>query len=411
MAVIGIVDSPDQYAPVWNPIEFTVGSTNYAQANHNFICDIYINSASTMTARLKFPAYPGNATPSRGAVDISGILKNYLSSNVPAASETGFSKNGNAILRYDVYFGEQYGPSSGVTTYPNIASTSGYAFAGSLPYVNLGNQFTITDWVLFDSSNYLYANTIKYLTDAPRTVGINIRTGEDYTLGFLSTQSSGVTEARVVYYNSSGAQISTQNVNNPYNVGLYDTRLLRFACGPANLTVPASTAYYIVYLYDSGGSVSSEGFRFNIDTNCSNAQRNYRFMFKNRYGVFDFFTFMGQYERTSDIKKEYYKTIGGAWASSVWTRATSDRSDKQYNTIINDTFKCQSGWITQAESDWLASLIESPEVYVYHPGSSTSLVAVNIVDTNYTYKTTSRDQLFNLELSFKPTFNSVRQQF
>jgi hypothetical protein len=183
------------------------------------------------------------------------------------------------------------------------------------------------------------------------------------------------------------------------------------ACGPANITVPANTAYYLVNLRDNLTNNTSETFRFNIDESCSKAVRNYRLIFKNQFGGFDAFNFMGQYERSMEIKKDYYRTIGGEWASGRFGYAVNYRSEKQYNTIVQDVFKVYSGWITEKESNWLNELVASPEVYVVYPYTSERLATCTIIDTNYTYKTTSRDQLFNLEISFRPSFNKVRQQF
>ena len=174
--------------------------------------------------------------------------------------------------------------------------------------------------------------------------------------------------------------------------------------------MPVNTAYYLVVLRNSSAVNSSEVFRFNIDTTCSKALRNYRFTFKNRLGGFDAYTFMGQFERNYDFKKSYYKSLGGKWSSNTYTYNSTYRSEKQYNTVGQDTFTAWSGWITEDESNWLSELIDSPEVYITYP-NGTALVPVNIVDTTYQYKTTSKDQLFNLQVKFKPTFDKVRQQW
>lgn len=403
---ITVNNTIDPYLPVFNPIVFTVSSTNYAQSNFFYIADIYINSAVTMTSRLKFVPYPGQ---NYGYIDVSGVLKNYLTSNPYALTDTGFEKNGNSILKYDIKWGEEYGPSSGVTTYTNLATSTGYAFNGSLPHVNFGNQTTISDWTNWISLNYYNPGTITFLTNAPRT--INIRTGESYALYFLNDASGNAYEAFVAYKNAAGGAVGSQTISNTYNtVSTYDTRYQRICCGPANLTVPANTAYYQVYLRAADTSTNSEIFRFNIDNSCSKASINYRLYFKNKYGGFDAFTFMGQYSRTVEIKKENFMSDGGKFVGNIYSYLETGRATRQFNTISSETFKCTSGWITEAESDWLLDLVESPEVYIVSQQVA-ELVPIIVTDVNYTYKTVSKDQLFNLEVTFKPTYDNVRQQW
>lgn len=411
---ITVNTTPDTYAPTYNPVGFNVESTNYAQSNFEFVADIYINSAASYTRRLKFPAYPGQ---NYGFVDIGGVLKDYLTSDVYGISDQDFKKNANSILRYDVQWGESYGPSSGVTVYNNLTSSNGYAFNGSLEHINLGNQPQISDWVNWTSSEYRYGGgTTYFLTNAPRINGqgrVSVKLTEGYALYFLNDTTNSAFDCQVAFYTSGNVFISASVISNSFTtVGLYDTRYLRVNVGPLNLSggVPATAAYYLVGLRDNATVVTSEIFRFDIDTTCSNATRNYRFIFKNRMGGFDSFTFMGQYERTTDIRRDFFKTIGGTWSGGLFSYGVGSRGEKQYNTVGNDSFKCQSGWITEAQSDWLSELIDSPEVYIYHPDVNTN-TPVNIIDSNYPYKTVSRDGLFNIELTFKPTFNKVRQQF
>lgn len=411
---ITINGSPDQYAPVYNPVEFSVQSNNTAQQNFNFVADVYINSAVTMTARLVFPVYPSQIY---GHIDIGGVLKNYLTSNMLTSSATAFAKNGSSILRYDVQWGEQYGASSGITTYPNLSTSSGYAFNGSLEHVNLGTVNPISDWVNWNSSTYTYLNTITYLTNAPRT-GISITTTEDYALYFLNTGTNYAYDCLITWYNSVGTLVQSDTMTNSFaTVGLYDTRYLRVHVGLKNIsavpiTIPASATYYIVYLRDNITAVTSEAFRFNIDTSCSKALRNYRLFFKNRMGGFDAYTFMGQFTRSEETKTETYQALPGTWSGGVFSYSATDRSVKSYKTTGEDTFTCESGWITEKESNWLEELATSPEVYVTYPQSSSTYVPVTIVSGGaYDFKTYSRDKLFNYQVKFKPTFGKVRQQY
>src|SRR3990172_7152164 len=111
---ITIQDSPATFTPAYNPIFSTLSSTNTGQANFQYICDLYITGKTFAGAgflRLKSPAAPLNG---RGVFDVSKHIERYLSFDV-GNDINGFQRSVNSILEYQLKFGEEYGPSSGVT--------------------------------------------------------------------------------------------------------------------------------------------------------------------------------------------------------------------------------------------------------------------------------------------------------
>ena len=70
-----------------------------------------------------------------------------------------------------------------------------------------------------------------------------------------------------------------------------------------------------------------------------------------------------------------------------------------------EVWSVQSNWITQDESEWLTSMIESREVY--HMKGQNEIYPIQIIDNSYQVKSTSRDQIFNIVIQFKYAFNRV----
>ena len=402
LTVTGLSDSG--FYPANNDMFYTLSSTNTAQANFRYIADIYINGASTYN-RIEVVAHP---TYSSGVVDISGIVQSYLTSN-PEDNTTTFKQCGNHICSYVVQFGEQYGASSGVTTYPNITSKTAYAYNG---------VFNPIDYLSYNDANYKLGNTSsKFLTDNPR---IEVTATDKLNIGFLNNTTNEGKYLEISSFEPDGSFADTVIILNPYNtisanadrsidlnVGfgwLNSLVTADFVSGPAPFLLNPGS--YTIRMLDSANVASSETLTIYLVDQCTKGTP-VRFKFMNNYGHYDYFTFLGAIKKNTDIKKNLYKSDNNKWSTSGYLGNARNRGTTQFETVLNDTINVQSDWITEAQSVWLEQLVSSPDVYVYE---GSNLVAVNIVDTNYQTKYVSNDQLFNLSLSFRYNYNRTRQR-
>ena len=172
LTITGLADSG--FYPANNDMFYTLSSTNTAQANFRYIADIYINGASTYN-RIEVVAHP---TYSSGVVDISGIVQSYLTSNAEDNTTT-FKQCDNHICSYVVQFGEQYGASSGVTTYPDLTSKTAYAYNG---------VFNPIDYLSYNQNLYKLGDTSSnFLTDNPR---IEVTATDKLNIGFLNNTTN-----------------------------------------------------------------------------------------------------------------------------------------------------------------------------------------------------------------------------
>lgn len=403
---ITVYNTPASYSPAYNQMIFTLSSNNSAQPNFRYIADIYVNGSSEYT-RLEVGKNPAN---SYGTFDVSGIIQNFLSRDADDNTTT-FKQCPNSIASYEVKFGEQYGASSGITNYPNLTTSSGYAYNGvfdSLSFLD----YSVNTYVLNSSGS-------NFLTDRPT---FETRAGEKLILGFMTDLSNEAYNLEIVSYYDEGTIFNTVRTTNPYasianrqdrsiNVRVDHDWLSSLTNSDLSFgTTPifsASYDYYDVRIKNSSGTIVSETIRIYPGEDICSKYDPIRFKFMNNYGKYDYYTFTGAKTKTTNITRNTYKSNPNQWSSTNYNYNRMSRGLNQYETILDDTITINSDWITEAESIWLEQLVTSPDVYIYEGGN---LVSVNITNANYDTKYVASQQLFNLVISFTYSQNRKRQR-
>lgn len=402
---ITVYNTPASYAPAYNQMIFTLSSSNSGQPNFRYIADIYVNGSSDYT-RLEVGKNPSN---NYGTFDVSGIIQNFLSRDADDNTTT-FKQCENSIASYEVKFGEQYGPSSGITNYTNLTNSTGYCFNGVFD-ANSFLDFTTNKYVTINSSTI-------WLSDSPK---IYTRIGEKLNLGFMTRSVDNAYYLLIKTYTINGTLQNTVTILNPYraisnrkdrsiNVDVSYDWLTSLTTGDlASGTAPfinASTYYYTVEMTEDNLDAVTESRKIYIDEYCSKYSP-IRFKFMNNYGKYDYYTFTGAKTKTTNITRNTYKSNPNQWSSTNYNYNRMSRGLNQYETILDDTITINSDWITEAESIWLEQLVTSPDVYIYEGGN---LVSVNITNANYETKYVASQQLFNLVISFTYSQNRKRQR-
>lgn len=401
-----IYNTPNQYAPAYNQMIFTLSSTNVAQPNFRYIADVYINGSSEYTRLQCAP----NPTNSSGVFDISGIAQNFLSQDADDNTTT-FKQCQNSIAYYSVQFGEQYGASSGITNYTNLTNSTGYCFNGVFePLAFL--DFATNTYVLNSSSS-------QFLTDRPT---FETRAGEKLILGFMTDSANEAYNLEIVSYYDEGTIFNTVRTQNPFtalsnrkdrsiNVRVDHDWLSSLTNSDLSFgTTPifsASYEYYTIKIKNSVGAVVSETITIYPGEDICSKYSPIRFKFMNNYGKYDYFTFTGAKTKNTAIKRNTFKSNPNDWNTGGYNYNRMSRGVVQYETILDDTITIQSDWITEAESAWLEQLVTSPDVYIY---DGSNLVSVNITDSSYATKYVASDQLFNLSITFQYSQNRKRQR-
>lgn len=398
--------------PVFNPIEYDISSTNVAQTNFKFVCDIYAAGA-TVPIRLKqFPNPSNNYT----TFDVSSAIKPYLTRNAWGYSDAGgFYDCSNSYNNFTIKFGEEYGASSAIVVYPNLTTDSArYALNGS---------FSFLDYIALHYKFYTLGTTARYFLTSKRS--FDVTTTDKFQLYFANGNVAGQTAYNVncKSYNSSGTllqtlvfgtSLGTNNKMQRVTVGPYDLNNLtggelRYSITTALPFVTSSVSYYDVYITESGGAQISEKMRFNVVDDC-NPHTTVKLIFQNKYGAYDSFSFKNANDKKVSIQRSEYKKRLGAWNGTGFEYNYSDRGRASYNIVAQDSIHLRSEWITEAESTWLEELLTSPDVRI-EDTTYADYVPVVITSSNYDYKKYSKDGLFNLELDIEYSFNRTRQQW
>ena len=403
---ITIQQAPATYSPVYNPIWFVCSSTNTAQENFEYICDIYITGVTfaggATFLRLKTPADP---TYGRGTFNPATILERELTSDLGNAIY-GFQQCSNSILEYTCKFGELYGPSSGITAYSDLTVDSArYAFIGSLSVLDNKDYTVAVNVVNAASSN---AN-VNILTNAPSSG--TIRTDENAWIYVMSQTSGAIKYADIETYSDAKWSVVRGNyrvINDAYhNTSTVANRMLRFSSG-WNLNSILNSSVYLTaqpIIITAGGSPVKSWRIFFTDTNYNRVTEDYYFTladpctahdvyrihFKNKWGGYDSFSFIRAHQITTDIKRNKFEKVLGEYKSGTsYTYNKTDKFERNIYTDYKHTIKLNSDWITETQSIWLEELFTSPEIIL--DDATHGLIPINITETKYTQRQHKTDR-------------------
>lgn len=403
-----------------NPIEYIVSSNNTAQTNFRYIADVWWIGA-TEPIRYVQGADPTNG---RCRFDFSSVMRNTVSYDAPVSIINDFVDCSNSYQTLTVSFGEQYGASSAITSYPNLSSDSIKIWNACLPIDRWWNNTNPT-------TNYIVQTSVKkFLTDIPtrtQTNGIKLCYNDLHFLYFLQANNSitvGFVQIKLYKGNTLFANVNWDNaVPNTAAVvklGVGAKNLQDASTYQNELNITSTIGFpfidnevtsYSVTLYDTTSpkpNIITETIWFNIDCDCT-WETPYRLCFLNKLGGYDFFNFNWNSKKTSTYEKSYYKSKNWDWTNAnLITYNSNNRGKVQYSTIGTDKLQLTSGWITEDESTWLEELVSSPDVYIVN-NTTGQLTAVTVTDTSYDYKTLEYDQLFNLTLTLEFSSNRYRQ--
>jgi hypothetical protein len=403
-----VLQTPIQYTPVYNDINYVLSSTQTAQPNFNYIFDVIINGVTV--SRHRIPARPDNGY---GLFNAKRIAENYVTQNFFYNNITVGAAS-SSILKINITYGEEYGTT--LTYYAGTTSPDVYCWIASLDQ---------PEWVdyTFVSKYRIMASEIGISQLLTNNLAQRIKLTEKTSVGALVGQSMAVSDITVLAYNAAGTLIQTTYLLNPFwNVTTTGSRMIIIPAGPANLNlvlnanlnvisqnqgniIPSTTAYYIIKTFGTG-SAESILVRFNIDTSCSKYESK-RIYFLNKLGAYDAFTFdLLSRENNSIERKKYRRNVGG-FSGSSYVYTDLQRSNIIYDTQVSETMILNSNWITEAESAWLEELISSPITYME---TASGIEVVNIVDTAYEVKKTVNDKLFNLQITIEKSYIKTRQR-
>ena len=433
-----------------NNLVYEVTSSLYANPQFQYICDI--KSGSTLIQRIKQQPNPSGY----GVFDIGMIVTSNVGPTDQVWMTPTVQTQTTCAKQFTVLFGEEYGTSvsSSVSIYNGItnAVTGSPARSGSSYYYNLDGTLDPNDkvnWNWNSGSKYSnqQINDLEFtyqrgLTDMPATQSVRIY--DWATISFLNGNLNGAANSATnaqdvyamvvdqydatgslliqnIYYNvSTGADnggpraTTTQLWSQVYTSQSQDTRLIHFPAGPRNIDegagLESGLAYYNVTFceqFAGTSSINTDGiygkYRFDIvDASCG--YDGARFAWKNKYGVWDYYTFPLAQTTIDNIDRQTYKQtfVNFSTTSTTVSYDRARRGETQFVNKINKNRTAETDWIDQETADAMLELFYSTDVYMQDQTPYSGIwLPIVVTNATLTEKTNPRTQkLFKYTIEF-----------
>jgi hypothetical protein len=440
---INITQYPTSPNMANNTLLFAVTSSEVTQSQFQFIANLTYSGSLDILQTIKQQPNPSGY----GVFDLGQIISNYVDSdnNWKAAP---FSTASEAGKRFQLRFGEEYATSiSGTSiTYSGLGYPGNPAVTASAYYYianGLVDPYDKVNWN-FPSASYFTASAVSTtttfnvqhaLTNAPYTQ--SIQDGEYATISLFNGNFNGSSTAAqdiyivdVTVYDATGSEIDQYDLANLVGDGggprangtqvwsavatsqSAGTQLLTVGIGPQNLandgnTLPSDWAYYTVKALgqQSAGVKNESGSYASLTFVKQGAQCGYdgvRFAWKNEFGVWDYYTFTLQNDKSTAIERESYTQTFVDYSTPNPTVSYNKerRGIKQFYNKLTETQTANSNWLNQSEADWLKELFYSTNVFQQ---IDNEFFPIAITSAELVEKTNPRTQrTFQYVIEFQP---------
>ena len=361
--------SPSLQDTLWHIFDSSITSTDL-----KYVMDLYVGGVQQVRVKI----YP-EPLSGIGYFDAAPIVRNTMTYQWLTPKEELLvslpNVSGQVAQTYQYRIGED---TSGVTTL-NLASGNVTAYNWTAPTF----KRKVSDISVYNG---------KAFSNRPSTIELNLT--DNLYIG--AKDVSGVT-------------IATYNANNTLitSTSLSLTSLRAFVqlnIGPNALNttygsslINSSVKYYLVTI---GTSI------FRVNVNCNPKYESYNLHFLNHLGVFDTAIFDLSSRLTMDVQRKGFEKRDYTYAATSVNYFDANKkyvdSKVNYLNIKDHSYKLTMNAPTDAEYEWLAELIDSPQVYFeldsyYYP--------VSIKNNNYEYSkyVNNRLRVFEVDIDINQT--------
>ena len=386
--------NPSGYPSAQDNLWSIAYSSNSGQTDFKYVFDVFVDGVQLVRTKV-FPE-PSNG---RGYFDAMPVVSNEITygwfnpySNVYTEE---FLLNKSETLNekiYQIRVGEDY---SG-TTYLNLASGNVTAYNYSSPLfkrrqINIGQK--INNW----------------LTNRP--LKIKAKTTDKILIPFFQ---------RLRYFELITYGFDNALINQ--NIFSYSTVLHKYAqydIGVQALNrqvftapITSATSYYTLRCMNASSvalsTIFSNTIRVDIDCNPNYTPINLHFI--NAYGMFDTARFNLASRLTMDVERKTFEqrnyTFNNSSVDYYDANNVYNESKINYGSKSNHSYKLTMDFPSDAEYQWLAELIVSPQIYAEIDGN---YYPISIKSNNYEYSTYTNNKLKVLEIDID--LNQTRYNF
>ena len=258
--------------------------------------------------------------------------------------------------------------------------------------------------------------------------------------------NNAIGKIRIKLYNASNVQLGSDIdiSNNPGNGGsqlaIYNDinkqYIMFFGVYPANLdggyikdnvsygdwnTHKANVSYYTVQALDNTNNGLTQAYTINIICDSGKGYEPIRLTWLNEFGTWDYYTFNQKSIKSLSTNKTSYTQLRGTWNESKYAQYGYDGGKKNFTMNTTERIKINTDFLNDSESEWIESMMNSPEVYIindfsfdqYTSSSFTSGIVNKYVEpiivttSSFTRKTVANDKL--IQYTFELERNKTQQ--
>lgn len=364
--------TPGAYSSVNDPLVYVVYDAHAANPttypNYKYVVELEINSVQVYKGKY-FP----HPTSNRGIVDLGAVIREYCvqtfgaSVGVMLADEMA---EGEWRVSCVVKVREEYGTTTSAVLLTDSSRVFYNYYNGRFPgtdAIGVYNDDVISDRpaninVPFTCNNYF----VPYFAEASTPFNVVITGG---TATRTKTITPTTTNTMQLINISPGA------INDDY---------------PGNFTT--STTSYSV-------QIGSKTYLVNVI--CEGLYKNYFVHFLNKWGGYETMMFNKVSRKTYDIERKTWKQlpyrVSATGVVTIFSNYTLYKQTTQFAGRFREKLRLNTDWLSDAEYQWLAQLVTSPEIYVEDEGE---LYPVIMTQNNYEFREHIVDGLINLGVEF-----------
>jgi len=353
---ITINSSPDIYSSLHAPLWFVLSSTNTAQTNFKYVCDVYVGG--NLVARLKSFPQP---VSSKGIFNVAPVVRNYWASyfKPDIITPSAFSYTGSDIyVDYELKFGEEYGG----TTYLDLITTSKFGYN----YIQ----------------DYLYTPTSP-AENTPKNHSVDVSVWNGST-------TTNYTGANVNFRDFALLDISPRAINDYI----------------ASSIITSTTVYYDVKIKIAGNLRNTARVYLSCTQNDVVTLH-----YLNALGGYDTMDFTAVNRQTRNIEKSSFEGIEWEYSSNYMNRANTYGvmygGSNQFATRQKLTYRLISDWLSYIDYLAIKELIGSSEIYLER---GNNFIPVQVGTNTWAEKKRYADKTYNLELDISIA-NNINSQF
>lgn len=374
--MITVVTTPTGKPSIHDDLWHIVSSGNSGTTDFKYVYDLYYNGEQL--ARIKqFP----DPNTSKGYFNPAPIIQGSITYDWFKPEDKIYLQSpdasGQMSLEYVVQYGEEV---SGVTT-SNLTSSTIRAYNWRPPLF----KRRVLDLSQFDN---------KFVTNRPLTAKCALDSGEMLLIGVHSDTDVSAIINKYGYDNNliAGDNSSTASVFDEY---------CQLNISPSGINgqlgagfIDSNVKYYTV-------AIDGLNIEIRVDIICDGQYDVIPLHFINQYGMFETARFGLVSRLTMDVERKAFKQreyTFGATSVDYETNNVYRESKINYAQKHEYSYKLNMDAPTDAEYQWLAELITSPQIYAQIDGY---YYPVTIKNSNYEFSTYLNNRLRVLELDIE----------